>query len=110
MELMHITPGEDWQAAENKGVYTAESLSTEGFIHCSTRAQILATANRFYHARRGLVLLVIDSEKLTAPIRFENLEGGSIQFPHIYGPLNLDAVVGVIPFEPGPDGTFSLPG
>jgi len=56
-----------------------------------------------------LVLLCIDRERVAAPVREENLEGGADQFPHIYGPLNPDAVYQVINFVPGSDGLFELP-
>ena len=55
------------------------------------------------------MLLRIDSEKLNAEVRYENLEGGESLFPHIYGALNLSAVSGAVDFPPGADGRFSLP-
>ncbi|MEA4909813.1 MAG: DUF952 domain-containing protein [Chloroflexi bacterium] len=99
MVLLHITPLTDWQNAQKTGLYQADSLNTEGFIHCSTQEQIDGVAERFYRGRSGLVVLVIDQQRVEAEIRFENLEGGSQLFPHIYGPLNLDAVIEVRPFE-----------
>ena len=109
MPIYHITPLEEWERARAAGSYQADSLHSEGFIHCSTGEQIVATANRFYHGKSGLVLLSIETQRLSAPLKFENLEGGPILFPHIYGPLNLDAVAAVIPFPPQPDGTFQFP-
>jgi uncharacterized protein (DUF952 family) len=99
MVLLHITPLTDWQNAQKTGLYQADSLNTEGFIHCSTQEQIDGVAERFYRGRSGLVVLVIDQQRVEAEIRLENLEGGSQLFPHIYGPLNLDAVIEVRPFE-----------
>jgi uncharacterized protein (DUF952 family) len=104
--LYHTTTAETWAAAQAAGVYTAASLASEGFIHCSLPSQMVATANRYYHGQHGLLLLAIDSDQVTAEIRVENLGGGSELFPHIYGPLNLDAVSALLPFEPDPDGTF----
>jgi uncharacterized protein (DUF952 family) len=92
-----------------EGGYQADSLKSEGFIHASTRSQVLSTANRFYHGQSGLLLLSIDDQRLQAELRYENLEGDGGQFPHIFGPLNLDAVVKAVPFEPQPDGTFNFP-
>jgi len=109
MSIFHITPLQDWELARAAGSYQADTLRSEGFIHCSTREQILATANRFYHGQAGLVLLQIEPARLTAPVRFENLEGGETLFPHIYGPLNLEAVTAALPFPPLPDGTFAFP-
>ena len=86
----------------------------QGFIHASTREQIVETANRFYAGQDGLVLLCIDPAQLTAPLRSEaasnagHREGAGL-FPHIYGPLNLDAVTRVLDFPCGLDGRFALP-
>lgn len=104
--LFHITTAAAWTAAQAAGHYTHPSLASEGFIHCSTPAQIVATANRFYSGQRGLLLLAIESAKVQAEVRVENLTGGSELFPHIYGVLNLDAVGARLLFEPDADGTF----
>lgn len=110
--IYHITPLADWQRAQQAGQYTAASLDNEGFIHTSNREQVENTANLFYHAQNGLVLLTIDPTRLRAELRYE--PGTTAQhkvalFPHVYGPINLDAVVQVLPFEPLPDGSFQLP-
>jgi uncharacterized protein (DUF952 family) len=107
--IFHIATQADWASALQQGSYTADSLSTQGFIHCSTEQQILGTANRYYKGRTDLVLLSIFPEKLTASLRYENLEGGASLFPHIYGPLNLEAVESMKPFQPQSDGTFISP-
>ena len=98
--IYHITHQVDWSSALDAGEYTADSLASQGFIHCSTREQVLPVAERYYAGQVGLVLLCIDEGKLTAPVRYENLEGGEEQFPHIYGPLNLEAVVQALAFSP----------
>ena len=98
--IYHITYQVDWSSALDAGVYTADSLASQGFIHCSTREQVLPVAERYYAGQTGLVLLCIEEEKLTAPVRYENLEGGEERFPHIYGPLNLEAVVQALAFSP----------
>ena len=104
--LLHITSGEAWRDGVRHGRYEGDTLASEGFIHCSFPDQVLAVANTRFRGARGLVLLVIDSDRVACPIRHENLEGGADPFPHVYGPLNLDAVVEVRAFDPGPDGTF----
>ena len=106
--LLHICPAPDWREAQEAGEYRAASLDSEGFIHCSTPAQVAATANRFYHGRHGLVLLVIDPSRLGPEVRYEAADGSL--FPHLYGLLNLDAVVEVQEFEPDENGTFSWAG
>src|SRR4051794_13490792 len=106
--IYHITSRDAWQQAQAAGSYRADTLSTEGFIHTSTGAQVARTANRFYHGRAGLVLLAIDPVQLSAELRYEAASDSEL-FPHIYGPLNLDAVTAVRDFVPGPDGSFSFP-
>ena len=105
--ILHITTRSHWQNAQQDGVYRAESLKTEGFIHCSTPAQVVTTANRFFRGQTGLVLLCIESDRVQAEIRYEAVHGD--QFPHLYGALNLDAVMQAIDFEPNADGNFTLP-
>jgi uncharacterized protein (DUF952 family) len=107
MLILHIARHEDWEQALIKGEYSPESLTFEGFIHCSTPEQIIRVANANFKNKRGLVLLCIDSSKVKADIRFET--GGYEYYPHIYGALNLDAVVKTCELEPGLDGNFTLP-
>jgi len=106
--IFHITNHDAWQQALTTGIYTADSLETEGFIHCSTVEQVIQTANRFYAGQIGLVLLVIDNDKLEAELIYEESEPGQF-FPHLYGSLNLGAVIQVLDFPPDPDGSFNLP-
>ncbi|MBN1453492.1 MAG: DUF952 domain-containing protein [Anaerolineales bacterium] len=114
--ILHLASNDAWLAAAKRGAYYADSLSTAGFIHCSKPSQIVGVANTFYHGQRGLVLLVIDPSKLKPELKWEppaepeptHARAGDL-FPHIYGPLNLEAVVKVLPFEPGANGSFSLP-
>lgn len=105
--LFHICTRMDWQEAQRRGEYCADSLAAEGFIHCSLAAQVIKTAGRFYRGQPGLVLLVIDPTRLTAEIKCEAADGEL--FPHVYGPLALGAVVDVLPFPPDANGTFRLP-
>jgi uncharacterized protein (DUF952 family) len=107
--LLHITTRAEWDAAQAAGEYRASSLDTEGFIHLSAPEQVLLPANTLFRGQTGLVLLVLDADRLTAPVRWEDLYNHGMEFPHLYGPLNLDAVTDVLPFEPGSDGTFTLP-
>jgi uncharacterized protein (DUF952 family) len=106
--IYHITTHVDWEAARSSGIYQADTFAEEGFIHCSSRQQVEQVANRFYRGRQGLVLLAIEPDKVDAPLKWENLEGGQEKFPHIYGPLKLSAVAQVVDIKPGPGGTFDL--
>jgi uncharacterized protein (DUF952 family) len=105
--ILHICSAQTWNEARRRGEYRADSLSTEGFIHCSTLEQVAKTANRFYAGQTGLVLLVIEAERVLAAIRYEAADADL--FPHVYGPINLDAVLEVQPFSPAADGTFEPP-
>lgn len=107
--ILHITSLDSWEAARQGGAYRGDTLETEGFIHFSTPAQVVRTANRFYSGQRGLVLLHVDPTRLEAELRYED-PGEGEEFPHLYGPLNLDAVTEVLPFEPEEDGSFRPPG
>ncbi|HEX4208886.1 MAG TPA: DUF952 domain-containing protein, partial [Candidatus Binataceae bacterium] len=96
--IFHIAARAEWKAALREGAYMPASLAAEGFIHCSTREQIITTANLFYRGRHDLMLIVIDEGRLTAPMRYEapvtaNDVRAASQFPHIYGALSLDAVI-----------------
>lgn len=106
--IFHITTREAWERAQTGGSYWPEAFAAEGFIHCSTRDQVVRVADARFRGRRGLVLLCIDTERVDAEIVYENLEGGRELFPHIYGGLNAEAVVEVLEFEPGADGYFEL--
>jgi len=112
--IFHIAVRAEWDAAARGGVYIPPSLAAEGFIHCSTRDQVAGTANLFYRGQSDLLLLVIDESLLAAPIRYEAPLGkndvrAALSFPHIYGPLNLNAVLRVEPLPCAADGSFELP-
>jgi uncharacterized protein (DUF952 family) len=108
--ILHITQKTAWQSAQQAGEYSAPSLAAEGFIHCSTPAQVAAVAERFYAGQRGLVLLVLDSKRIRPEVRYEvGTDKPDELFPHIYGPINLDAVTRVLDFAPDPSGHWILP-
>lgn len=107
--IVHITSREAWEAARVAGEYRAESLDLQGFIHCSTPGQVMEVANNLHSGQTGLVLLVVDPARLRHELRYEDCYDTGLQFPHIYGPLNLDAVIRLVDFPPQTDGTFALP-
>jgi len=108
--IFHITSRTSWSAAQKDGAYSADSLTSEGFIHCSKANQVLRVANNIFTNQQGLVILVIDQSRLKPGIRWEaGTDKTDEMFPHIYGPINLDAVMGVLDFYPGLDGKFGLP-
>ena len=100
--------------AVGRRTYAPDSLRSEGFIHCSTLAQVIDTANRFYRGQRDLVVLYIDESQLTAELKYEapampRGEGAGDLFPHLYGKLNVEAVERVVELRCEADGTFRLP-
>jgi uncharacterized protein (DUF952 family) len=112
--ILHIVARADWDSALACGIYAPPSLDDEGFIHCSTSAQILRTANRFYRGQSGLVILCVDESRLEAAPKYEPPDSAldetpAALFPHLYRPLNLNTVVRVIDFPCSADGTFELP-
>ena len=91
--IYHIVSGEDWQTALQQGFYEHASLAIEGFIHTSKKHQVSGVLERYYQKQSNLLLLHIDENKLTAELKYELAPSVNEEFPHIYGPLNLDAVV-----------------
>ncbi|MFZ5904829.1 MAG: DUF952 domain-containing protein [Chloroflexota bacterium] len=108
--IYHIASRADWQSAQENGSYTADSLAAEGFIHCSNAEQVAGVAARFYAGQRGLVLLAINPQKLSSDLRYEpGSDKPDELFPHIYGPLNLEAVASVLDLEPDSAGKWTPP-
>jgi uncharacterized protein (DUF952 family) len=107
VDLFHITTRDDWKRARELGEYRAPSLATEGFIHLSRARQWHAVANRFYRGRTGLVLLAIRADRLRYEVRDEPVDGD--RFPHLYGPLAIDAIVDVFELTVAADGSIEIP-
>lgn len=108
--ILHITHRSEWDAAQQDGYYTAPSLATEGFIHCSTPSQVVAVAERFYAGQTGLVLLILDPARIRSEVKYEpGSDKPDELFPHIYGTLNLDAVTRVADFASDSKGKWVLP-
>ena len=108
--IYHLTSGEAWAAAQVAGEYEAPSLAYEGFIHCSAdEAQTLRVAERLYAGVSGMQVLDVDTEKLRAEVRREPSRSGEI-YPHVYGKIDLDAVVRVRDLTLDPDGKHMISG
>jgi uncharacterized protein (DUF952 family) len=105
--IFHITTRQAWQTAESVGVYKAETLDTEGFIHLSSPHQVVNVANLFFKGQSDLVLLHVNEDLITSPIKYELVADD--RYPHVYGPLNLDAVIGVYDFSENGLQGFSMP-
>jgi glutathione S-transferase len=109
--IYHIATRADWEKALRDGAYATSTrgvtLAEQGYIHASGARQVAGVANAFYSGiGEDLVLLVIDPGRVRPEIRYEEVPGADAPFPHIYGPLNPDAVTEVLPFAPGEDGRF----
>ncbi len=115
--IFHIAPCSHWEQARNQKEYRAETLESEGFIHCSTIHQVLPVADAFFRGRKALVLLLIDSSKVLAPLVYEagvpfggtSVGETSERYPHLYGPLNREAVLSVYDLLPDAHDRFALP-
>lgn len=102
--VYHLVPRTVWERAP-AGPYRAASLETEGFIHCSNADQVARVANLFYAAAADLLALVIDAGRLTSPLRDDDVGTGE-RFPHVYGPLDREAVLDVRPLRRDADGRW----
>ena len=109
MLIFHITEEKTWQKALLEGVYVPTAFDHDGFIHCSTRQQVLKVANSFYKDTDPLILLKIDPDKLDVPLVYENLNGKEELFPHVYGKLPIRAVLQALPFGKNQKGRFVFP-
>lgn len=107
--IYHMLPAAVWQAHPPDRPYVSASLATEGFTHCTGEVEMLAAvANRFYRETPGdFILLCIDEAQVQAEVKWEPADGH--RFPHIYGPLNRDAIRAAIPFPRLADGSFTQP-
>jgi len=117
--IYHIATQKDWNQAQQDKLYRVESLADVGFIHLSTKEQMLKVANAIFRGREDLMVLSVNTEKLQAELIWEAPHHPPTDqtpettetelFPHLYGALNLDAVINTVAFLPEVDGTFTLP-
>ena len=94
-KIYHITTSSEWQKAKETGAYVAPALNEEGFIHCCDENQVDFIKEKYYSNSSSLVKLRIDTEKLTSQFVFEWSPSLEQTFPHVYGPINVEAVEGV---------------
>lgn len=94
--IYHVTSRDEWNQAQQNGFYEAPSLKSEGFIHCSEAHQVAGVLERYFSGKTDLVKLEIDTDKLTSRYVQEWSPSVSDTFPHIYGPINPEAVISVI--------------
>ncbi len=105
--IYHLIDQASWDSARSTQEHRADSLAAEGFIHCSEdQDQLLRVANRLYSGRKDMLALALDPELLSSPLKREPSRSGEV-YPHIYGPLNTDAVVKVHALTLDTTGTFA---
>ena len=105
--IYHLARRSEWEEAGATGPYRAASLAQEGFIHCSRdEEQMLGVANRLFAGMEDVLVLDVDTGRLTSPVKHEPSRSGEI-YPHIYGPINVNAVVGVRALIADGEGKFS---
>ncbi|WP_232719436.1 DUF952 domain-containing protein [Gordonia metallireducens] len=108
--LTHLIPASDWAEARHGTHVRPPSLDDVGFVHLSTPQQVHLPANRLFAGRHDILLLIVDPARLDAEVRWEPgvpTDPDSMLFPHLYGPLPVDAVVDVRELRPGPDNAFA---
>ena len=94
--IYHVTTAAEWKAAEENGFYETASLKEEGFIHCSQENQVAGVLERYFTGKTDVIKLVIDSDKLSNRFVFEWSPSTADTFPHVYGPIDLEAVIDVV--------------
>lgn len=95
--ILHLLTGAEWVEARAVGEVRPASLEGEGFVHCSTPEQLPGVVERFYRAEPDLVVLRIDATRAPSELRWEPPAhphpDPDERFPHLYGPIPLDAVL-----------------
>lgn len=106
--IFHITTKNKFDEFKTDNNYHPESLEEEGFIHCSTGEHIEATANRLFAGEEQLLLLIINISTLRANVKHESDPETGKKYPHIYGPLNTDAIMDKLTIFPEENGAFKI--
>jgi uncharacterized protein (DUF952 family) len=92
MELHHVLTETAWAAAQATGIYAPPELAHDGFLHCCTSAQLGFVLARHFEDATGLLVLTFETDMLAVPLRWVNSEPDMPAFPHLYGPIPIDAV------------------
>lgn len=103
-KIVHICAKDDWIEAISSRIYRTPSLEKEGFIHFSRPDQVLKVANTYYQGTKNLILLWVDINKVSGKLHWEESDGDI--YPHLYGPLELNAIIAALDFSPDEDGNF----
>jgi len=107
--IYKIIPAYLWRDAERDGAFAGSPVDVnDGFIHFSTGEQVVETAAKHFAGQRDLLLLHVDADRLGAPLKWEPSRGGAL-FPHLYGALDVTAVIRVDPLPLAADGRHQFP-
>lgn len=106
MIILHALKESEWNKCKNDKFYGEQYIESNGFIHCSDVHTVQNVVWMFLDISEPLVFLCIDTDKVQAEIKWEN--GGSTDYPHIYGLLNIDAIVNVLPLLKDNNNQFVL--
>lgn len=98
--IYHLTTLPEWEKAQDKGHYEPPTFEREGFIHCCTDEQLQEVMKRHFEQHENLIKLVVDPARLIQPLKYERNDSYNMEFPHVYGPLNLEAVTQVVFLDP----------
>ena len=104
--IIHLCQRQEWLKSQEQETYRNKSLAQVGFIHCSQPEQILEVANHYYQGIPDMILLWMIPDRATSEIRWESADG--VLFPHIYGPINRDAIISITDLKPDLDGTYRV--
>lgn len=92
--LLHVVSQIDWNSQLHLDHYAPPDLNQEGFIHCCTESQLAGVLQRYFSGQTNLLLIYIDEKKLKAEMKYEPATNSEL-FPHLYGPINKDAIIKV---------------
>jgi uncharacterized protein (DUF952 family) len=106
MLILHCITKSKWDRVKENSDYGRESIDACGFIHCSSIENFWRVASNFKEVEESLLLLCIDTNKVKSIIKWEDHDNCGREYPHIYGELNLDSVVAVLPFLKNRNGDF----
>lgn len=97
MIIIHIADSGFWERNKDNSQYLGDTLKSQGFIHCCLPEQVDDVLKNWFPGREDLTFLEIETDDLSSRLEFENLEGGEEKFPHIYGPINREAIISWYP-------------
>ncbi len=107
--IYKICPASAWREAERQGAFRGSEVDLrDGFIHFSTASQVAETARKHFFGQAGLFLIAVDPDTLGKALRWERSRNDQL-FPHLYGELDLGAVVGVLNLHARSDGFHDIP-